>query len=94
LFSKNPNTTHILEKNLNKINWCALTDNPNAIHILEQNQDEIFYQYFSLNPAIFELDYEAMLLAFEPTAKQIIEYVWHPSRMDKWPEPAFDEEYE
>jgi len=34
-----------------------------------------------------------MLLAFEPIARQIIEYVWHPSRMNHWPEPAFDDCY-
>jgi len=29
-----------------------------------------------------------MLLVFEPVAREIIEFVWHPSRMNKWPEPV------
>jgi len=72
---------------MDKINWKQLSNNPNAIHLLEQNQDKILWSALSENPAIFELDYQAMLFAFEPIARGIIEFVWHPSRMDKWPEP-------
>jgi len=88
--SKNLNTIHLLKKNQDKIDWFHLSKNPNAIHILEQTPDKINWYNLSSNPSIFKLDYEAMLLAFEPIAREIIEYVWHPSRMDRWPEPAFE----
>ena len=39
--SYNPNAIHILEKNLNKVDWEILTRNPNAIHILEKNLDKV-----------------------------------------------------
>ena len=77
---------------LDKFNMFHLSKNPNAIDLLEQNQDKIIWRCLSANPAIFQLDYDAMLLAFEPISREIIEFVWHPSRMDRWPEPAFDEE--
>ena len=31
LLSSNPNAIHILEKNLDKVNWCHLSKNTNAI---------------------------------------------------------------
>jgi len=39
--SANPNAIHILEKNMDKINWQQLSANPNAIHILEKNMDKV-----------------------------------------------------
>ena len=37
--SMNPNAIHILENNLDKVDWRFLSDNPNAIHIIENNLD-------------------------------------------------------
>ena len=39
--STNPNAIHLIEKNLDKINWWRLSENPNAIHLLEKNLDKI-----------------------------------------------------
>jgi hypothetical protein len=57
---ENENAIHIIEKNLDKINWILLSTNPKAIHILEKNQDKIKWNYLSENPAIFVLDKDAM----------------------------------
>ena len=46
----NPNATHILEKNLDKIDWHWLSMNPNAIHILEKNLDKVYWGGLSANP--------------------------------------------
>jgi hypothetical protein len=34
MLSQNPNAIHILEKNIDQINWFWLSENPNAIHLL------------------------------------------------------------
>ena len=41
---------HLLEKNLDKIDWDWLSANPNAIPLLEKNQKKIYWNYLSLNP--------------------------------------------
>ena len=41
-----------------KIDWYKLSKNPNAIDLLEKNQDKIKWKQFSINPSIFEDDYE------------------------------------
>ena len=33
--SRNPNAIHLLEQNMDKIDWKFLSENPNAIHLLE-----------------------------------------------------------
>ena len=48
--SLNPNAIHLLEKNINKINWDMLSANPNAIHLLEQHTDKINWFWLSENP--------------------------------------------
>jgi len=47
--SRNPNAIHLLEQNLDKIEWHYLSSNPNAIHLLEQNIDKIYWKFLSLN---------------------------------------------
>ena len=53
--SSNPNAIHILEKNLDKIDWYWLSRNPNAIHLLEKNPDKIHWFMLSLNPNAIHL---------------------------------------
>ena len=48
--SINPAAIHILEKNINKVDWRFLSLNPNAIHILEKNMDKIVWDCLSKNP--------------------------------------------
>ena len=49
MLSENKNAIHLLEKNLDKINWRFLSKNENAIHLLEKNLDKINWCYLSLN---------------------------------------------
>jgi hypothetical protein len=42
-------TMNILENNLDKIDWCYLSENPNAIHILEKNIDKINWNFLCSN---------------------------------------------
>jgi predicted Ser/Thr protein kinase len=48
--SANINAIHLLEKNIDKIDWDYLSGNFNAIHILEKNMDKINWNYLSSNP--------------------------------------------
>ena len=41
-------------ENLDKLNWCLLSENPNVITILKSNIDKINWYRISSNPAIFE----------------------------------------
>ena len=44
---------HLLEKNIDKIDWESLCVNPEAIHLLEENIEEIDWDVLSSNPNIF-----------------------------------------
>ena len=45
--SSNLNAIHILEKNLDKVNWSNLSFNQNTIHILEKNLDKVNWKILS-----------------------------------------------
>jgi ribosomal protein L24E len=51
----NPNAIHLLERNLEKIDWYKLSENPNAIHLLEQNLDKVHWDILSMNPNAIHL---------------------------------------
>jgi hypothetical protein len=53
--SSNPGAIHILEKNIDKIDWSMLSLNPNAIHLLEKNIDKIDWYWLSKNPNAIHL---------------------------------------
>ena len=79
MLSRNRNAIHILEKNLDKVNWSGLSTNPNAIHILEKNPDKIKWHQLSGNPNAIhileknldKLDWSA--LSANPNAIHILE---------------------
>ena len=48
--NKNPNAIKLLEQNLDRVNWGALSLNPNAIPILEKNLDKVHWGELSQNP--------------------------------------------
>ena len=48
--SLNPNAIHLLEQNLDEVDWYYLSGNPNAIHILEKNLDKVNWYSLSENP--------------------------------------------
>ena len=59
--SENPNTIHLLEKNIDKIKWNYLSNNLNAIHLLEKNMDTINWFNLSFNPNAIHLLIEKFL---------------------------------
>jgi hypothetical protein len=74
--SHNPNMIHFLEKNIQLIDWTALSSNTVAIHLLEHNQDKIHWRVLSGNPAAIHLleknpdkiDWELLSRNTHPTA--------------------------
>ena len=54
MLSKNPKAIHLLEQNMEKIDWFMLSMNPGAIYLLEQNMKKIVSHRLSLNPEIFK----------------------------------------
>ena len=79
----NPNAIHLLEANPDKINWGVLSRNPNAIHIIENNLDKIVWYDISSNPNIFTYDYEKMKSNCNIFKEELIQYIYHPSRIFK-----------
>jgi hypothetical protein len=71
MLSINSNAIHILENNLDKINWNQLSTNPNAIHLLKSHRMNINWQFISSNPSIFEIDIEKLKLDITKKAKNI-----------------------
>ena len=51
----NPAAIHLLEKNLEKIDWLSLSLNTSAIHLLEKNPEKIDWDWLSRNPAAIHL---------------------------------------
>jgi hypothetical protein len=51
----NQNAIHILEKNMDKVDWTLLSRNPNAIHILERNIDRVDWKNLSSNRNAIEI---------------------------------------
>ena len=80
-----------------KIYWYELSMNENAIHLLEQNPDKIDWDILSYNPAIFEIDYNALYKRIEPFKEQLIAQCFHPDRLvrylEKYNYDIGDEEY-
>ena len=85
--SSNPNAIHLLEKNLDKVDWCWLSGNPNAIHILEKNLDKINWEMLSMNPnaihLLAKLDYVKMRLDNQDFVQDLVAYVCHPNWIQK-----------
>ena len=80
--SRNSSTIKLLEQNLDKIDWCNLSSNPSAIELLKQNHHKISWIMLSSNPSIFEIDYQAIKYQLDPLKKELMEYCYHPSRVN------------
>jgi hypothetical protein len=52
---QNLNAIHLLEQNINKINWTYLSENTNGITLLEKNIDKINWGQFCFNPNAIDL---------------------------------------
>ena len=80
----NPAALHIIEQNLDKIDWYFLSCIPVAIHILEKNQDKINWENLSENPAIFVLDTNAMRKQIDNGfAEELISTALHPRHFER-----------
>jgi hypothetical protein len=90
--SGNPNAIHLLEKNLEKIDWFRLSGNPNAIHLLEQNREKIDWVSLSENPSIFKkkLDYKFLKERMNIIREELIMKCMHPSRLERFIEMGGD----
>ena len=78
----NPAAIHIIEKNLDKVDWSFLSSIPDAIHILEKNLDKIDWASLSQNPSIFILDTNAMRKQIDNGfAEELIARALHPKRL-------------
>ena len=87
MLSSNQNAIHLLEKNVDKVDWYRLANNPNAIYILEQNVDKICWSYLSSNPnathLLAKLDYVKMRLDNQDFVQDLVAYVCHPNWIQK-----------
>ena len=72
-----------MRENKDKICWNVLSLNTNAILLLKNNPDRINWKEISINPSIFELDYEKMKENFQALEEEIIMEVMHPRRIIK-----------
>ena len=72
-----------------RINWAYLSMNPNAdaFRLLEQNPDKIDWDQLSANPnalhLLAPLDYAEMKRTFQPLAEELVETVFHPTRVSR-----------
>ena len=82
--SSNSNAIHILEKNLDKVNYIWLCINPNAIPILEKNLDKVIWDMLSSNPSIFTYDYRLMYETTNIFKEELIAAVFHPKRFERY----------
>ena len=78
-FIRKPSAIHLLEKNIDKIDWDNLSSNPRAIHLLEKNIDIIDWDNLSLNPNAIHLlennfeQIEWSVLSRNPNAIHLLE---------------------
>jgi hypothetical protein len=83
MLSLNPNAIHLLEQNVDKINWNTLSENPNAIHLLEQNVDKIDWSALLSNPnaihLIAPLNHEQMRIQNKEFFQELVQFVCHPT---------------
>ena len=50
-----PDAISLLAKNLDKVEWCALSANPSAVSIIENNLDKAVWSFVSRNPNAIHL---------------------------------------
>jgi hypothetical protein len=85
--SSNPAAIHLLEKNIEKIDWSTLSLNPAAIHLLKQHPERINWSNLSKNPAIFEYDYKNMN---QPFTEELMANRFHPKYIQMFEEWGYE----
>jgi hypothetical protein len=61
-----------------------ISNNPNAMEILEENIEKIKWMGLSENKAIFTYDYDKIKETNKNINKEIIDWYYHPLRINKW----------
>ena len=84
--SMNRGAVHILKANTDKIVWRSIcyNHNPKAVDLLKNNMDKMDpynWTILSMNPGIFELDYEALKKRIEPLKEELIRSSMRPDRI-------------
>ena len=85
--AENQNAMEILQNNVHKldiVDWDYLAENPNAMEILQNNLHQVIWTSLSKNPNIFTIDYNYLKDRLKDIKLEIINYVIHPSKLDKW----------
>ena len=70
------------KKHYNYLDWCALSCNPFAIELLKENPKRIHWDELSLNPAIFQYNYQEMKINNEKLMNEVIEMALNPIRIN------------
>jgi hypothetical protein len=80
----NENAIHLLENNLDKINFGCLTMNPKAIHLLEKNLNKVDWELITENPnalhLLFKYDYQTMKKNNKDFCEELVKKVFNPNR--------------
>jgi len=95
--NSNPKAIELLEQNPEKIDWDWLSgnSNPKALELLEKNPDKIDWYRLSINPLIFEYDYDAMEINCLIYKSELMKNRFHPRNLYKfvsWGFPGIEEE--
>ena len=90
--SYNSNAIHILEKNLDKVEWYYMCSNQNPliIQLLEQNQDKIDWKSMFINLNIFCCDYDYYKKRMDIYREELMKKVFHPQRLSRYLELGYD----
>jgi hypothetical protein len=74
----------LLKQNPTKINWYYLSCNANAeaVEMLRQNPDNIRFN-LSINPSIFEIDYEALKHRISAFKEELVMVGSSPKRIQR-----------
>jgi hypothetical protein len=83
---------HILEKNMDKVNWYYLCRNPDAIHILEKNQDKIDWNSLSYNSEIFDYSYEYLEERCNIYKEELIQKAMSPKKLQRYIDEGYNME--
>ena len=84
--SLNPNAIHLLEQNIDNVNWYNLScnPNPNIINLVKQYSKRVNWHPLSMNPSIFTYDYEKIRQEKQCINEQIITYKCRPILLEQW----------
>jgi len=85
--NSNINTLNLIKKNQNKIDWY---DTYNYKNQNQYENNNYLSLSLSLNPSIFELDYEKMRLNNQEFYEELIKQVMKPSRIFKYMKEDYD----